>query len=66
MTEKELMEKCSPQIAEMVSAIKGMTIEQYEEFKRGHLEEVKRTCPKVFGFISDIFTVIEQELSQTA
>lgn len=66
MTGKELIEKCSPQIDEMVSAIKDMTAEQYKEFKRGHLEEVNKTCPKALGFISDIFTVIEQELNQTA
>ena len=66
MSKKELIATCKPLIDEMVSIIKGMTAEQYEEFKRGHLEEVDRTCPKASGFIKDIFTVIEQELSQTA
>ena len=66
MSKRELIAKCKPLIDEMVSIIKGMTAEQYEEFKRGHLEEVNRTCPKALEFIKDIFVVIEQELSQTA
>ena len=63
MTERDLVIECIPQITEMAIAIQGMTVLEYEQFKREHLEEVRRTCPKAVRFITNIYKLIEWVLS---
>ena len=63
MSERELVMKCIPQIAEMALVIADMSPEQYGIFKKEHLEEVRETCPKALGFIKKIYTVIEYTLA---
>lgn len=62
MTERELLIECIPQITEMALEIKKMTLEQYKEFKREHLEEVERSYPVTLRFVSKIYDIIEWSL----
>ena len=62
MTERELMIECIPQITEMALEIKKMTAEQYQEFKKEHLNEVEKSYPIALGFIQKIYQIIEWSL----
>lgn len=64
MTERELMIECIPQITEMALEIQKMTLEQYQEFKKEHLNEVERTCPVALRFMKKIYDIIEWSLVQ--
>ena len=64
MTERELMIECIPQITEMALEIKKMTPEQYQEFKKEHLNEVEITCPIALRFMKKIYDIIEWSLVQ--
>lgn len=63
MTERDLAIECIPQITEMAIVVKGMSVEQYTEFKQDHLDYVSQTCPKALKFISNIFKLIEWSLA---
>lgn len=63
MSEMDLVIECMPQITEMAIAVKGMSAGEYEQFKQEHLEDVKKTCPKALGFISNIYKLIEWSLA---
>ena len=62
MTERDLMIECIPQITEMALEIKKMTPEQYQEFKKEHLNEVEKTCPIALRFMKKIYDIIEWSL----
>ena len=62
MTERELMIECIPQITEMALEINKMTPEQYQEFKKEHLNEVEKSYPIALGFIQKIYQIIEWSL----
>ena len=63
MTERDLVIEYIPQITELAIVVKGMTAEQYTEFKQDHLDYISQTCPKTHEFISNIFKLIEWVLS---
>lgn len=63
MTERDLVIECIPQITEMAIVVKGMSMEQYKQFKQEHLEDIKKTCPKALEFISKIYKLIEWSLA---
>lgn len=62
MSERDLFIQSIPQIAEMVVEIQKMEPEQYEEFKREYLEEVKANAPGAVEFIEKVLIVIDTYL----
>ncbi len=64
MSERDLFMQSIPQIAEMIVEIQKMTPEQYEEFKREYLEEVKANAPGAVEFIEKVLIVIDSYLQE--
>lgn len=62
MSERDLFIQSIPQIAEMIVEIQKMKPEQYEEFKREYLEEVKANAPIAVEFIEKVLIVIDTYL----
>lgn len=64
MSERDLFMQSIPQIAEMIVEIQKMEPEQYEEFKRECLEEVKANAPSAAEFIEKVLIVIDTYLQE--
>lgn len=63
MTERQLLIECIPQITEMALEINKMSPGQYQEFKREHLQIVKKSYPAALGFMEKIYKIIEYSLA---
>ena len=59
MTERDLFIQSIPQIAEMIIRCRGLTTEEFEEFKMEVLEETNEDAR---SFMKNILRVIEENL----